>query len=121
MENIDLDIITKQLETNNFEVFLAENIQAAKHIFKNKILENLKISSISYADSITMHKTGIYEDIRATPLFLSLTYKSYEDVGAKAPKQKKGRSPINFVENNANDRIRYIALKPSSKKYGKIE
>jgi hypothetical protein len=61
------------------------------------------------------------EDIKARPLFLSLTYKSYEDVGANAPKQKKGRSPINFVENNANDRIRYIALKPSSKKYGKIE
>ncbi len=64
MNNTDLDKITKQLEINNFEVFLAEDIQSAKYIFENKILKNLKISSISYADSITMHKTGILDVLR---------------------------------------------------------
>lgn len=64
MNNLDFDKIIKQLEINNFEVFPAQNIQAAKHIFENKILKNLKISSISYADSITMHKTGILNDLR---------------------------------------------------------
>ncbi len=64
MENIDLDKVVKNLEINNFEVFLAENIQSAKYIFENKILKYLKISSISYADSITMHKTGILDALR---------------------------------------------------------
>lgn len=64
MGNIDLEKIKKQLEINNFEVFIAKNSQAVKSIFENKILKNLKISSLSYADSITMHNTGILNDLR---------------------------------------------------------
>ncbi|MRT94683.1 lactate utilization protein [Ancylomarina sp. 16SWW S1-10-2] len=64
MENIDLNKIIKQLEINNFEVFLAKNTQSAKYIFENEILNKLKISSVSYADSITMRQTGILDVLR---------------------------------------------------------
>ena len=61
---IDIDKIIKQLEINNFEVFRAKNIQSAKHVFENDILKHLKLSSVSYGDSITMHKTGILDVLR---------------------------------------------------------
>lgn len=64
MDNIDLNKIIKQLEINNFEVFLAENTQSAENIFENKILNNLNVSSVSYADSITLHKIGILDKLR---------------------------------------------------------
>lgn len=64
MENIDINKIIKQLEINNFEVFLAKNIQSAKDIFENNILKQLKFSSVSFGDSITMRKTGILDVLR---------------------------------------------------------
>ncbi|MCZ4695349.1 lactate utilization protein [Ancylomarina euxinus] len=64
MDKTDLHNVIKQLELNNFEVFLTENIQSARNVFENEILKGIKYSSVSYADSITMHKTGILDLLR---------------------------------------------------------
>ncbi len=54
----------KNLENNNFEVFWAYDIQMTKDIFIHQILPNIKCSSVSYADSQTLHTTGILEMLR---------------------------------------------------------
>jgi len=54
----------KQLEFNNFEVFYAKDIKSAKDIFENKILKTITFSNVSYADSITMRKTGVLEMLK---------------------------------------------------------
>jgi len=64
MNKIDLQKVIKQLELNNFEVFLTENTLTARDVFENKILKGMKLSSVSYADSITMHQTGILDLLR---------------------------------------------------------
>lgn len=67
METINLERTIKNLEYNNFEVFIAEDIQSAKFIFENDILGKLNITSASYADSISMHDTGVLDLLRNTP------------------------------------------------------
>lgn len=64
MDKIDLHKVIKQLQLNNFEVYLTENILTAKNVFENEILKGMKFSSVSYADSITMHETGILDLLR---------------------------------------------------------
>lgn len=52
------------LKKNNFDVFFAENTFSAKDIFLNKILPGINFTTISYADSITMKKTGVLEEVK---------------------------------------------------------
>ncbi|MCT4615652.1 MAG: lactate utilization protein [Marinifilaceae bacterium] len=56
--------LKKELEKNNFEVYLAENPEQAFEVFVNNILSMLDLSSISYADSKTMIKTNVIEYIK---------------------------------------------------------
>ncbi|WP_321316463.1 hypothetical protein [Labilibaculum sp.] len=60
-------------------------------------------------------ETIYYDDIRATPLFLSLTYKYYEDAGAKAPK-KMGAETIYYDDIRATP----LFLSPTCKYYEDI-
>jgi len=57
----------KQLERNNFDVFLAENAEDAKHIFETKIIPTLEFSTASYGDSMTMHTTKVLETLKNIP------------------------------------------------------
>lgn len=57
--------VLHQLERNHFEVFLASDLKAAKEIFEKKILDKLDLSTVSYADSITMKSTGVLDMLRA--------------------------------------------------------
>ncbi len=61
-----LQKVIRQLERNNFDVFYAENLQSARAIFENDIMKKLPIASASYADSITMQKTGALDLLRST-------------------------------------------------------
>lgn len=56
--------VKKQLELNNFEVFIAADAADAREVFENKILSNLEISSASFADSMTMLSTGALEVLK---------------------------------------------------------
>ncbi len=64
MDNENLSKVIKQLERNNFEVFYAENVSAAKTLFETEILKKGNFSSVSYADSLTMQATEVLDLLR---------------------------------------------------------
>lgn len=59
-----LNDLKTELEANNFEVFLAENRQAAKQIVLENIIPKLKVKTVSFGGSITVVATGIYHDLK---------------------------------------------------------
>ncbi|MGO9370782.1 MAG: LUD domain-containing protein, partial [Syntrophobacteraceae bacterium] len=54
------------LETNNFGVHIAENVDAAKKIVK-EILSASGAKSMSWGGSMTYVQTGIYEELKDYP------------------------------------------------------
>ena len=54
------------LEANNFEVHIAENIDAAKKIVR-EILPRTGAKSISWGGSVTFVQTGLYEELKNYP------------------------------------------------------
>jgi L-lactate utilization protein LutB len=56
--------VKKALEGNDFEVFLAENIDEARRIVLEEILPKLEVKKISRADSLTFEATGLHEEFR---------------------------------------------------------
>ena len=62
-----LENCLKALEKNNFEVFVAADSSQAKKIFFEKILPGIDVKSASWADSMTLHETGILDEIRNNP------------------------------------------------------
>jgi len=65
MSKENLSKLIVQLKRNNFEVFLATDLRSAKEIFEKEILDKLELSTVSYADSITMKSTGVLDLLRA--------------------------------------------------------
>ncbi len=59
-----LEKCKKALEKNNFEVFIAQNCKKAGDIFREDVLPGLAINSASWGDSLTLHATGILDDLR---------------------------------------------------------
>lgn len=55
------------LEKNQFEVFLAQSCAEARTLFNRAILPTLQVHSASWADSMSLHATGILEDLKSTP------------------------------------------------------
>jgi L-lactate utilization protein LutB len=62
-----LEACRQQLESNNFEAFVAETPAAARRLFLEKILSELSVNSASWGDSMTLAATGILEALRQTP------------------------------------------------------
>ena len=54
------------LETNNFEVHIAENVDAAKKIVR-EILAVTKAKSMSWGGSMTYVQTGLYQELKDYP------------------------------------------------------
>jgi L-lactate utilization protein LutB len=52
------------LERNGFSAVIVQTPEKAREVFSREILPNLKIESVSYADSLTLAETGILEEIR---------------------------------------------------------
>lgn len=67
MENEIITRTIKALERNHFEVYLAENREAAKEIFFKEIFEPIKPVTVSWGDSMTMKATGVLEEIAIRP------------------------------------------------------
>jgi L-lactate utilization protein LutB len=61
---IRLTDLKKELETNNFEVFLAEDGTAAKKIVMENIIAAIQPKSISWGGSMTFIATGLYEALK---------------------------------------------------------
>ena len=59
-----LSDLKSELEANNFEVFLAENLQAASQIVLEDILPKLNVKTVSYGGSMTVVASGVYEALK---------------------------------------------------------
>ncbi len=58
--NLKLQAVKEQLETNNFEVFLADTAEKAKEIALTEIIPNLEIKSVSWGGSMSFVGTGLF-------------------------------------------------------------
>ena len=56
--------LKKELEANNFDVFLAENTDEAKNIVLKKIIPTISPQSISWGGSMTFTATGLYHALK---------------------------------------------------------
>ncbi|MBW1837619.1 MAG: lactate utilization protein [Deltaproteobacteria bacterium] len=54
----------KALEANNFEAFVAANLNQAKEVFFKEILPKTGAKLISWGDSLTLHATGVLEALK---------------------------------------------------------
>lgn len=59
-----LSNIKKALETNNFEVFVAADIQDAKKIVLEKIIPKTEAKSVSWGGSLTFVSCGLYDVLK---------------------------------------------------------
>jgi L-lactate utilization protein LutB len=62
---IRLENLKEALENNNFEVFVADNPEAARKIVLEKIVPNTNAKSVSWGGSITFVSTGLYDALKA--------------------------------------------------------
>lgn len=81
-----LEDVKKELESNNFEVFIAENRDEAKQIVMEDIIPKTGAKSVSWGGSVTYLATGIYESLKDS--------KDYEVLDTFA----KGLSPEENLE-----------------------
>ena len=62
-----LEHCAEALSENNFSVYIADSPSQAGEIFKEKIFAEMKISSASWGDSLSLKATAILDFLRATP------------------------------------------------------
>ena len=53
------------LESNDFDVFLADNMQMASAVVTEDIIPQLNVKSLSWGGSMTFTATGLYEQLKA--------------------------------------------------------
>jgi len=59
-----LNDLKSELEGNNFEVFLAENRQAAHKIITEEIIPKLNPKTVSWGGSMTVIASGVYDTLK---------------------------------------------------------
>jgi len=62
---LHLEKCKKALEKNNFEVFVAADIQSAGAVFLNEILPGIEVKTAAWGDSMTFLATGVMAVISA--------------------------------------------------------
>lgn len=67
MDKTIIETTIKALQKNHFDVFYAENTEAAHAVFFNEIFPTLKVESVSWGDSETMKATGVLDRLREIP------------------------------------------------------
>jgi len=61
---LKLENVKEALESNNFEVFIADNSEEASKIVLEKIILNENIKSMSWGGSMTFVETGLYDALK---------------------------------------------------------
>ena len=64
---IRLTDIADALETNNFDVFLADNTAKAKQIVLEEIMPQVNAKIVSWGGSMTFTSSGLYDEIKNMP------------------------------------------------------
>jgi hypothetical protein len=62
-----LEMVRENLEGNNFECFLAEDLQEARDKVLTGLIPRIKPSSISWGGSETFKSTGLYDSLKDSP------------------------------------------------------
>ena len=53
------------LSANNFSVYIADRLSEAEAIFREQIFEDMKVSSASWGDSMSLKESGILEYLKS--------------------------------------------------------
>ena len=61
---LKLESVKESLESNNFEVFIADNSEDASKIVLENIIPAIDIKSISWGGSMTFVGTGLYDTLK---------------------------------------------------------
>lgn len=61
---LKLENVKEALESNNFEVFIADNSEEASNIVLEKVIPNENIKSVSWGGSMTFVRTGLYDALK---------------------------------------------------------
>lgn len=81
---LKLETVKEALESNNFDVFIAENAKDAATLVLETIIPSMDINSISWGGSVTFEDTGLYDSIRDRKNFTILdTYDKSLSVSEK--------------------------------------
>ena len=64
---IKLNHLKENLETNNFDVFVAESLPDVRNIVMETLLPSLKPASISWGGSMTFVASGLYDELKQDP------------------------------------------------------
>ena len=59
---IRLAEVGNTLEANNFDVFIADNIEKARRVVLEEIMPDLPVKTVSWGGSVTFTFSGLYED-----------------------------------------------------------
>ncbi len=62
--NFRLEAVKAKLEENNFEVFIAQDAENAKHIALDTIIPGLDIKSVSWGGSMSFVSTGVFHALK---------------------------------------------------------
>ncbi len=62
--NLKLEAVKESLESNNFEVFIAQHAEDAKDIAINDIIPKLNIKTVSWGGSISFISTGLFHELK---------------------------------------------------------
>jgi len=65
--NLQLESVKENLEKNNFEVFIAKDVKAAKDIALDDILPALDIKSVSWGGSMSFVASGLFHELKNNP------------------------------------------------------
>jgi hypothetical protein len=62
-----LEQCAESLSANNFAVYIAERLDETTEIFREHILKDLKVSTASWGDSMSLKDSGILELLKSAP------------------------------------------------------
>ncbi len=62
---LKLESVKKNLENNNFDVFIADTAESAKELALNQIIPGLEVNSVSWGGSISFIGTGLFHALMA--------------------------------------------------------
>jgi len=66
-EHASLEQCRSALAANGFDVYLARDPAGARKVFFDEIMPHVKSGLVSWADSLTMHATGVLDELLANP------------------------------------------------------
>lgn len=64
--SLRLASLKETLEANNFEAFIAENLEDARKIVRDRIIPKVNAKSMSWGGSMTFVQSGLYKELKDT-------------------------------------------------------